>query len=452
MTKASNIVIVLALSAVISVPLHAQVTSTWQGGSSGSFNGPLNWDEGVPGGDDIARFTDAGAVVVTFSAGANVLNLQYEGTQSVGPPVVDPRLTFELGEFTFALNQATSFNYSGSGTMTFVQNGGTLTSTSTLGMAWPANSGAGSRSVYLLENGATFDVGGSAVMGYASGATGEMHVTQGSSATSRSSTWVARNGAGVLSVRGEDSLFTATTGNTSHHFSIGHSGGNGHLEVLDGGSLSSTPVINLAQGTSSATFLVSGSGSNVTGTRQLYVGGYAAGYTSTPTAGGTATATFADGATASFSAIRTFVGNAELGRLGTLVFDQSGGVTASDVTFDPGSVVRFVLYEKDQIVDLTATSNLVINGSFLEAMIAPLYEPVIGDSFALISYGPLDPGTFANENGQVVIGDAVFQIDYNLNDANVIGLTMIPEPGAGALALGVLVSLLAVLYRRWLRQ
>ncbi len=450
----------IAVSAIfLSASLQAQVTSTWEGGASGAFGASGNWSNGVPESTDTARFVDAGVVEVTFSTDHHIGLLAYLGVDDPGPPVVSPQLTFVLGSHTLTNSDSMRVNNStSSGTMTFVQDGGTIVVTSTFGVAWGNVSGvipaATSRSVVSVENGGILDIGNQMAVGYTSDATGELHITGGSKAEVASTAWVGRNGVGLLSIRGEDSSFVHTSTGSNNHFSIGHSsGGDGTLEILDGAVLTTSRVMNLAQhSASTGTLLVSGSGSELNSSGNLYVGGYINHQTNPPTAGGTALATFEDGASATFSLIRTLAANPGSGVIGTLEFNQSGGVSVGDAVFDAGSVVRFTLHVNGQSADLVVADELLVSGSILEAFLAPSFEPIIGNSFALISYGTLLSGTFANEDGLVVIDDRVFAIDYNLGGADIIGLTLIPEPSAAALFGGIAVVLCVLIRRRALAR
>lgn len=449
----SRLLRLLALPCLL-LPLAvgAQKTTTWDAGASGTYGELASWDNGIPVAGDTARFLDAGEVEVTFTGNAEVALLVFQGTQQSGPPAVDPRLTFVLGTHEFTNSASARFNYTGPGTMTFVQNGGTFKVDSTFGLAWGSESPiptASSRSVMIVENGGTLDVGNQLAVGYTGGATGELYITDGSRLVVGSTIWVGRNGLGVLRLEGAGTeLDHAATGGT--HFTMGHSsGGTGTLEILAGAELTTSRVMNLGQHTSSSgTLLVSGSGSKLLSTGNLNVGGYTNSQTGAGTPGGVGLATFAAGATATFKAIRTYAESPALGRLGTVEFDQSGGVTVDDAIFNADTVVRFALHANNQSVDLTVIDNLVVDGAFLEAFLAPLFEPLVGNSFALIGYGTLEPGAFANPNGQVIIGDKVFAIDYSLGGADVIGLTLIPEPGLGALAAGLVAAALILSRRR----
>ncbi len=446
--KLLHITAITAIFTTLLLPVHA-VVSTWEGGASGDFDEGTNWSAGVPGLNDVARFLDSGEVIVSFSGDKAIDDLIYQGTQTGGDPPVDPRLTFQMGVHTLDITQTVSFNYSGAGTMTFVQSAGTINFATTMGVAWSSPT-ASSHSVYVMEGGAQMNVQGSGqtAIGFTTGATGEMHVTDGSTLTANGKLWIGRNGTGILSVRGAGSVLDLPN---LTDVTIGDRGGNGTLEILDGGlvTIGNRHTDLGATEESTGTVLVSGAGSTMTANRDLYIGGESGtGANPTVTAAGTGFATFSDGGTATFARIRTLAGDAGLGRIGTLVFDQSGGVTVQNATFDPDSVVRFALYENSQSPDLTVTSTLVLDGSFLEVTIDPLYEPIIGDSFGLIGYHTLVPGAFANEDGIVSINGYSFAIDYSLDGQNVVGLTMIPEPATGAAVAGGLFALFVFFYRR----
>lgn len=440
---------------VLPLVLAGQVTTTWEGGTTGVYGLDGNWSEDAPGGDDTARFLDAGEVAVTFNGNAEVAFLVFQGTPFAGPPVVDPKLTFMLGANEYIHNNSMRFNYTGAGTMTFVQNGGTLDVNGSFGLAWGSLGDGGSiipvatsRSVMIVEDGGTLKASGFA-LGYTGGATGELHVVGGSRAEAADTIWVGRTGTGVLRLHGAGTEMIQNTDVAGRQIAIGHTGGTGTLEILAGAKLTTSRMTNLAQNqNSSGSLLVSGSDSQLTSTGPLYVGGYAISNTAAPTAGGVGLATFADGATATFNVLRTLANSPALNRIGTVEFNQSGGVVVNDATFDPDSVVRFALHADNQSVDLMVVDNLVIGGAILQAYLAPLFEPLVGNSFALIGYGTLVPGTFANADGQVVIDDMVFAIDYSLGGADVIGLTLIPEPGMSALALGLLAVILILRRRR----
>lgn len=440
------------MAAAFLLPLTAgAVNTTWEGGASGSFNDGNNWSEGVPAAGDAARFVDSGEVEVTFTGSAEIESLVFLGTRDAGPPPVDPRLTFVLGSNTLTHTGILRLNYTGLGTMTFVQNGGTINVDTTIGMAWsssPDIPAATSRSVMIIENGGKLNGANQLAVGYTSGATGELHITGGSLVDIGNTVWVGRNGYGVLRIEGTGSEFNHSS-TASTHITLGYTGGNGTLEILDGGKLSTSRVMNLGHASNQtvATLLVSGEGSNLQSTGNLNVGGYTTSQTSAATPGGTGYATFADGAVATFNVLRTYAADPSQGRIGTVEFDQSGGVTVAAASFAANSVVRFGLYESGQDADLIVSGDLELDGAFLEIFLSQDFIAKAGDSFSLISYGALIPGMFANPDGQIVIGDWVFAIDYDLGGANVIGLTVVPEPGMVALSAGVAAAAF-ILFRR----
>lgn len=423
--------ILLALLPGNPVGLPAQ-TVEWVGGPSGDFSDGTQWDSGSPPDDtESALFQDAGEVVVGFTRNEDILSLDFEGVPDSGPPVVAPRLTFNLGTHTLEIDNTLDLDNATSETKTFVVNGGFLEVTATLGVN--RQSFSSTMMVFRLENGANLTVTNQFAVSHNNNAgPGEMQVTDGSSMTVEDKVWLGRRGVnGVLTIEGAGSTFQA---NSDRETVVGgsRSGSIGRLNILDGGSYTSLAdefhIAKIAE--TEGTILVSGEDSLLSAAATiLYIGGTDTG------AGGTGAVTFELGSSGIVDGLHAWANDPGNDEVGTLTLDRSAGLTANDATFDPGSVLRFGLHETDQSADLLVNNLLDIDGATLEAFLSDGFVPSIGDQFYLASYDNLN-GLFANPQGRVIIDDTYyFEIDYALNGGNFIGLTTIPEPGSMLLVL-----------------
>lgn len=412
---------------------HA-ATIVWEGGAAGDFDVPGNWDGPVPGSSDIAVFNDAGAVVVGFNQNESILRLNFNGVPDAGPPVVAPRLTFNLDTHTLEVVQTLDLDNSGSEPKTFVLDGGTLDMDSSVGVN--RQNSSSTLMILRLENGATLDINGQFGISHQNNAgPAETHVVEGSSLIVNNRAWIAaaNSGVGTLRLEGANSSF-AQVGTANNHLLQIASGSSSSalVEILDGASVSTDGSINLARNPGSeGTILVSGHDSVLSANHQLYIGGDAA-RTNTPQGdvepGGTALVTFENGASGDFSLVRTLANDPGNDEIGTLTLDRTAGVTTTNATFDPGSILRFGLHEADQSADLLVNNLLNVDGATLEVFMSQGFTPSIGEQFALASYDSLN-GLFANPQGRVIVdGTYYFEIDYNLNGGNFVGLTAIPEP------------------------
>ncbi len=406
-------------------------TVVWDGGASGSFSDVSSWvGPSIPGTADTAEFAEAGDVAVSFSQNAKITDLLFNNTQVGFDPAT---LTFNLGTNEFEVTTAIQvIASSASAERAFVVNGGKFTA---VRLDLNMNSGT------VLPVSATFH-------GVDFVNTGSMFIagnnTQGTLIFSGGST-AAIGASPILGHRGNSDARMRVTGTgtvVTAASRVSLDQGTSLLEVLDGGRvLSSGNSIEVGRNSNSiATVLVSGNNSRLEATNAshgLFVGGVQTG-----TAGGVASVTFTNGGIGEFDHVRVFGGNTLVFNVGydsefNPVILQSGGVDTSTANFDANATILFGLVGDGQTVDLTVDGLLTLDGSILDALFATDYTPVVGDSFSLIEYGSLT-GLFGNANDQVIVGDTILAIDYNFGGANVIGLTVVPEPHHAALFVGLL--------------
>ncbi len=441
----TNLLPTVAASICFAFSLVFADTITWDGGTSGTFSDTANWIGGeVPVSTDTARFTDAGEVVVEFSTNATVDTVAFEGTELAGDPA---KLTFNADGRTFTTMGSLILDASASDARVFVFNGGTLAVGVTLGV----NNVSALRDSMTMEvnDGTVLTVGNQLGIGRRS--IGILSITGGSTLAINDQTLMGHgsSGDGRIIVSGSGSEFNQNDGSANRNILVGFSNnGQGSVEVLAGGKMQTVRSVTIATAVgSSGSVLVSGTNSsmvaNVAG-EGLFVGGRT---NAGGEAGGTGLATFAFGGSGDFDVIRVFANDPSIDEIGTLVFNQSGGVIANSATFESGSVVRFGLFEVNQAMDLTINGSLSIAGAYLEAFLEPEFVPVLGNSFSLIGYDSL-AGTFANQDGEVLIDGIRFAIDYSLGGEDVIGLTVIPEPSQVALVLAAVIVLLMLRRRK----
>ncbi len=260
------------------------------------------------------------------------------------------------------------------------------------------------------------------------------------------------NSIATVDVSGAGSELSGTQANTFGYHWLGMgAGSSATIEVDGGGSYSNLAFTDLGRNnTGEGRLIVSGEGSSVDVALGLYVGGQRGSTTATPApvAQGKGLLSMSDGAIGSIGErLHVLARDVPGGWFGVVELDGSVELTVANAIFDAGSVFRIGIASATQDANLIVDGALEIGGSFLEGFLTNDFIPSFGQSFAIAEYDSLS-GLFANVDGLVVIDGHTFVIDYALDGENVIGLTVIPEPGTAALLFGCTILLLAILRRR----
>ncbi len=439
----------LCANVALAVSLSAAVID-WDGGSSGNFSDGSSWDGGVvPGTADTANFATAGAVTVTLTVGVAIDNLTFNGTADPGPPVVPPQLTIELNGFQLSSGlqtdalKALSLGNTGTEERTFsVLGNGTFNVNHRLLVhefqIGATGNLASSGFNLVLDNAAV--IRGNRNTGHLLGqgdSIVSIEVRGGSSLDLNGRTVIAGGADATTSilVTGTGSTFINSNSGSIRYHNFGTTG-TAVMTVEQGGRYESNAYSSLGLSASgSGEIYVTGSSSTFEMARGLYVGGGLTNDDQTPSAGGSGLFSLADNATATVGLLQTFAADVDAGRFGQVILDGTVSMTATDAILASGSVLRMGLRDTAQLPNLTVVEELTLNGATLEAWLPTGLTPQIGQSFALIEYGALF-GLFGNPDGEVIIDGHVFQIDYALGGQDVIGLTVIPEPGLAALVFG----------------
>lgn len=286
---------------LVSSPVIAD-DAVWLSPSGGVFGNQLNWSTGVtPGPDDTVYFDLANLYTVTFTADA---------TNSFAY-VLNDRVTFDLGGFTYTLDDSTGTELivggdpaTGLAARLTVING-TLESPGVqlapdpgmvaavevagAGATWHMPSGqiyigmSGTASVDVF-GGASMIVGGNTWLGFYAGAIGSLAVVGPGSTLSSGSMMVGRDGigsffitnGGVVEMNFQDAKIAANSGSSGSVFVDGAGSlwiveltdvgrrGPGFLNVSDGGTVISmaSDTVLAREETGSAWITISGTGSS----------------------------------------------------------------------------------------------------------------------------------------------------------------------------------------------
>ncbi len=436
--------------------------SDWVGGvDDNNFSLSSNWSDGVPGTDDYGRVHLAGIQNLRLTGSVDLQGLVTSGAADGEIP---PAVNLDLGGFTMTLlstsNSASSFpnteafrpiylnSISGTGNRQMTITNGIL---NVNGIGMQNSNIAGIKSILTIGEGATVNLlPSSPETNIGNLGQAEMFVQDGARlvvGTTGSSTVRIGSGAnasGLLRVTGENSEVDAR--NTT--ITVGRNG-NGVLEVLNEGWFRATRL-DLGTETgdnSNGTLRVSGPGSKVDISDILYVGGTSGGKR------GDGTFEVLDGATATIGRVRLFEDTLLHIHGGTLTMD---GETAS--VWDSGSTFRVTYDDVPAGVAVDATV-LNLNGVGFQLLLGDTFSALPGELIPILSYTSLT-GTFAGlSEGSIIQAtagsgefaeDYFFSISYALDDLDMIGLVVIPEPRYAVLIIA-LASVL-VLRRRAKRQ
>ncbi len=451
---------------ICSILIAQSAPYNWIGGGDNNFNTPGNWDpEGPPSGTDLAIFNPTGTTTVNFTSPVGTTGIQVQGSAD---GETQPSVLFNLNSNTYTVSGGTSerlgvFTASGSNRTLLIQNG-ELNIAISASVIW-GNSNVNDITPEVtirVQEGATLrhSTNGGAGIGrtQAAGQSAKtaMYVEDGGKLIAEARFTVGGNGGdgirnGELHITGPTSSFEAKTSDRSVIL-LGDGLGTGTLNVRDGGLVDSTRAIGVGYATNS-TGLLSVSGVNVdnsdpeepvfTASRilgnQLYIGGGRArdDGNNQPRAGGEGVAEFLDGGHGQFTTLLAYY-NSDIDTKGTLRIDDAFVTVSGTATFEAGSVTELGLRSVEQDV-LMFASNLVLD-STLQLLIDGSFSAALHDSIHLIEYTSLT-GTFAGlgEGDTFSVDGHTFSIHYAMGDGeNIIGLTVIPEPGAIAMILGAI--------------
>lgn len=449
----------------------------WGGAAAGDFSDPLDWvGPAAPGASDTANFASAGAVSVTLSESVTIDDLTYNMTTDSGPPVVAPQLTINLNGFQLSsgLANTNTFSVGNSGpderTLTVLGNG-TFNINHRL-VVYEFRIGA---TANLAPSGFKLVLDDAAVIrgnrnaGHRLGEGDSqvaVEVLGGSRFDLTGQTVIAggADSATTILVSGANSTFMNSNSGSIRYHTFGTSG-SAVMTIEDGGRYESNAFSSLGLGaTGNGEIHMTGSGTTLQMARGLYVaGGLTLDSGGPPTApflgiaGGAGTVSLADNAVVTLGGpvgpgefrqgfLHVMAADPAADRFGQVILDGTATLNADLARFEEGSILRIGLRDTAQAANLIVVEDLTLNDATLEAWLPTGLTPQAGQSFALVEYGELF-GMFANPDGEVVIGEYHFQIDYSLDGADVIGLTFIPEPGIAVLALGC-AALLVALRRR----
>ncbi len=447
--------LLLALPSLIAAPID------WGGAASGTFSDPAVWVGGeVPGAGDTANITGTGEIEINFTTDATLTPggvLTFTVTEQAGDPVVMPKLTLNLDGNSIAVASPT-FNPASatvSRTLVIKGDGSALSvpgvNTFDYGGLLSVN-GAGSASI-LLENGARL-IGSQSYLGDVRVASTQLMDVSGGSlwGATRSRLGYERLTTSTVNVTGAGSRFENDSASSSNYIWVG-TDGSAVVNVSAGGTIASDSFMVIGGDRLNTTgygeLNMAGVGSTIEVARGLYIGVRVTN-DSNPlpdVISGNGLLNLTDGATGTLGLLNVMAGNPAEDRIGRVSLDGSVELTVGDAIFHTDSVLRIGIGSLSQAENLIVTGDLDITGALLEGFLTNDFIPSLGQGFSLIEYGDLI-GTFANESGLVQIGGHVFAIDYNFDGQNMIGLTVIPEPGTAALLFGCTILLLAMLRRR----
>ncbi len=453
---------------IFSLAAVSAATYTWDGGAEADYDSSASWSPtGVPGSADIAIFNPTGETIVNFSDDEFSSELRIQGEAD---GATQPNVTFDLGGNVYRVT-------SGSGRLNFlvgvadsvrslnVKNGELSVGTGLV--MWGYANVEGAETILRIQEGGVLRHTAAAGIGRTESSdrttTAKLYIENGGKLLAENSFSIAANGGNGTSnadvfIIGPTSVMEAKASDRSV-VNIGNALGHGTLRITDGGLLDSSRAIGVGFGeVGTAALTVSGVNVNnsdpenpiTTASRilgnQLYIGGGRArdDGNNLPRAGGEGVAEFLDGGYGQFTTLLAY-NNSVNGTKGTLRIDDAFVTVSGTATFQAGSVTELGLRSVEQDV-LMFASNLVLD-STLQLLIDGSFSAALHDSIHLIEYTSLT-GTFAGlgEGDTFSVDGHTFSIHYAMGDGeNIIGLTVIPEPGTiavilGAICLGICVA------------
>ncbi len=446
-TPPSGILTLLAFALAIALPFPAQsATFSWTGGGANDlFTTPLNWDLGseFPKEADIAQFNLPGSTTVEFNANAIVEQFRYDGSSSEEPVRT---LRLNLNGHTF--NTGT-INFPGSTARNLTIDGGTLQRNDS--SAWRPSFDSTLSSVLRLQNAATLYIPSAQVHHLAGSGKLDVQIVEGS--TLRYDSRFQLRGESTMTVNGVGSLVTSdATSGSSSVLGIGVAGGSGNMRVEAGALIDFGSHIRVAWfGTASnGQLTVTGSGQD--NTDQTI-------YSTVSTRNSSGTLTFGgEDITPSTDAVgyglfefggRSTVANVYVHGGSTLEFNQGFVQAATLVRLFEDSKAIFWLHDTTQAAGINVSGgNLVIDPATFELVLGDGFSATLGDTFQLAAYSTLSGAGFTNSTFSV--DGYTFEIDYDLGDANVVGVTLvaIPEPATAALLFSAAILGIVLLRRK----
>lgn len=433
----------------LSGSLFGQSTRPWQNAVDGPWDGSGNQWNNVPNNDNtVARFFGdnyAPDSAFTVHLTQNVINayMRIDGNNFF-------TVTLNLNGFNYTAAseaaQGTGVTMigrdAGNNNALVLTGGGTFHTASALNIAR-----VGSSTGHLTVTGAgTILSTGSIAETRIGTGTGTLEILNGGAYNSAGAVRVGFNGLGHGTVLVDNGTWTANGGEV--HFGTGASGAQGFLTVRNGGVVQNimggtNGHINFAGvGGSSATALITGTGSQLTGSG-ITIGGRG------DTAAGTAIMTVSDGGSISANTFRMHSG-------GTLVID-GGSASFTNIGTETLSVtgnIQLVLNgESAPLISVSSNARLDETSLMLDLSLGEEASYALNDEIELLRYGTLTGGFSNFEEGEVFsIGDYEFQFSYNMTSGSntFAGLTVtaVPEPGVLVLGMGMAV-LLFVTRRKW---
>lgn len=443
------------------VDLHAQFppgdTINWDNTTGGNFNDVNNWQGGVvPGEDDAALFGSSanGTYTVTFT------DAQTTVTQILVSGGTTKNITFNMGGNTVTAIGTDTTAHQGAIDMRATATTGPMTLRLENGLLKSGFLAIGERGSQDSV-GATLVVGGDATLeSSAGGRIGDrssqkatIRVEDGGTwdhgiNTSASNRWfyLGRSAGtdGNIIVDGVGSTVDFKATNDVSATLIVGDGGDGTIEVLNGGSFVNAGLVRLSSWSSftadqgTGTLRVEGTNSEFATTdgRDIQAGRE-----------GDAFVIVKDGGD-----VRA-AGTLELAENGTLDIDNGTASATGAVVFVENSIYNLTLHDPDTSPLDSGTNFSLANSVPLNLALGSGFAPQVGDEFILFSYGGDLTGTAGQFDGLpqdalINIGVYEFRIDYGSGTDSYafLEVTAIPEPGT--LAMVCMLGLTLILRRR----
>ncbi len=441
----------LIATVVLSTALHA-ATTNWTGADPDDnlFGNGANWTNGAPAGGDTGVFNSNGVTIVDFNANATVGALDFQ-------PGASPR--------TVRLNLS-GYHLQGDltpvalGAQTLVFDGGTY---SILNRLRIGSGNVNEETIMRLQNNAVVNLKGTL---HRFGISGVFHmeVIGGSELINDSEMQVGREAIGTITVSGVGSRVdnSAATAGLTYVGVRNATFGHGQINVENGGWFHGDRELIIGFDDGDGRLIVSGSGLNsesetVYSTVTTVGGGATNGLslvgTRTTASSGSGYALFQNGGRGIFEQTLALWDGSVLEIDRGLVTVTVGTANFTNRIFAEGSELIYWLYAADYDPRIDIAGNLVIDQADLTIELGDGFSAVLGEQFHLIRNSDRS-GTFKGllEGDTISIGNYSFAISYDMGiNGDMIGLTVIPEPGQFALAAVVLGAVL-VLRRRLRRE
>jgi len=409
------------------------------------FSEAGNWSEQlVPGPADTALFALSGQYAVSFKENAEVAKLRMI---EAGHDIEPQKVTLELDGKTLTL-LAPFGETSAEGPLVLTPSsqaprilifeGGTLRFEG----FWQATFTGPFPAVLIFDKGMKIEGPG---MGYTGAyGSGETYLIGGSKWVSEGRSWAgvlghAGDAHGLFVISGPGSSFQATTQEGTppldeRIFYVSTSG-TGMLRILDGATFE-CDVVNQGNGVMGeeafSTVVVDGENSRFQADR-LNVGGGSNNNANPAQPAGNALFCVSNGAVANVGALKVFAREASenLTQASGRVLIDGGKLNlgsdhpAPSAEFMPGSSLEFRLRKPTGEAPLSSEAELKIEGSTLVITLDPAFRPPVGTKIPLVSCQTVT-GNFAGlpDASQIEVNGTTFTVSYNMDGANLIGLTV----------------------------